>query len=250
MKRIVSSAALAAAAALTFSLASPAAANASESAGAKAKPDVSQVAPKATTSAASGGIRISTGYITSSTYARAAFSTAISSPGATSWYAYADVYVNGVKRTTGDLVAASSYTSGSVLWPRSAGYGNVQLRNIRVRSYPDGADSYLPNSNVAPVKRTLDYRAYFKINKRGSKIKAVLTNWRVYQPNGSLVRGQKAMVIQRKVGKKWKKVKVVKLNAKGKGVAKFSSKKKYKYRALMKSSATVQGGAATLSRKI
>lgn len=246
MKRIVSSAALVAAAALTFSLGSPVAANASESAGAKAKPDVSQVAPKATTSAASGGIRISTGYITSSTYARAAFSTSIS--GSSPWRIRADVYVNGVKRTNQEAIAADTVRSGSVYWPRSAGFGTVQLRNVTIQT--SAGTTALADSNVAPVKRTLDYRAYFKINKRGSKIKAVLTNWRVYQPNGSLVRGQKAMVIQRKVGKKWKKVKVVKLNAKGKGVAKFSSKKKYKYRALMKSSATVQGGAATLSRKI
>ncbi|MBA4607790.1 hypothetical protein H1W00_04800 [Aeromicrobium sp. Marseille-Q0843] len=252
MNRRITQVAVAAAAAMALSLATPVSAQAADSSPAK-RGSVSTAVTAPVTTSATGAVRFTSHAVlnsSSSTYARTAVS--ISAPGAVSWYVRGDVFVNGVLRVRDTSIASHNYPTGRIYWPRAAGYGTAQLRNVRVESY-DAANkqtvSPLPASNVIRVRRSTGYLESASIVKRGSKLTIKAKNWRVYQPNGSTVRVPK-ITVKRYYKGKWRNVKHVKLNRNGHGKASWKSKKKYKYRVYLKTTSTVQGTFLYWPRKI
>lgn len=246
MNRRFAQVALAAAAAMTFSLASPVTAQASEAAPAKRGTDSTTLpAPKAAPSAATGSVRFTTSAVLNSysknTNARTRL--AVSAPGIERISVYADVFVNGRAAKRNEFVGSNTYTTGAVYWPRAAGYGKVQLRNVRAEYYDANYDKRveaLPDSNVVAIRRGVWGKEGVSIVKRGSKVTMQAKKWRVVQPNGKSVAVRK-LVVKRAVKGKWRKVKVIKLNKKGNGKITFKAKKKFKYRVYLNTTATVQG---------
>jgi hypothetical protein len=186
--------------------------------------------------------------------------TASAVPGTGSWYAYGDVYVNGNLVLQDQMIGSYQNADFSLFWPKAAGFGSIQVVNVRVTAYSAStnyADSWSTSkqplpvaSNVAPVRRGIDQSAYFTIIKKG-KSKATVTayNWRMYQPDGSQA-SLKKVRLQRHVKGKWKNFKWVKVNAAGKGTLKFKQSKKYKYRIVIPTTASLLGGMTQGTRKI
>lgn len=273
MNRLVTKVALAAAAAMTISLASPVAAQASASTDSVGSVTVepavkeartaapSAAAPSAAAPVSVSGLRL---YRSSVYRQRVNYSSSISSdlsvnvaltqPNFNISRITADLYVNGVRRANLRL-PTRSYPNWFLTWSRSYGPGTTQLRNVVVRGWYSGiGDSSekvyaLPTaSNSVVVKRAREYSSFW-VTKRGSKLKFSVTGYRAYKPNGSLAPKGKA-ILQRKVGKKWKKVKKVKIRKSGKSTVKYTQRKKYKYRIIIKSSRTVDGMNAVTRKKI
>lgn len=256
MNRRFTQVALAAAAAMTLSLAAPVAAHASDSgavAGKRGTVDTT-VTTQAAPSAAAGSVRLTRGAVIGSsksvyTDTRAS----VSAPGATSWFVRADVFVNGVARDRGQIVASNSRPLGSAYWPRASGYGKVQLRNVRVESYYDAAPysrtDALPDSNAVPVRRGTTYRIASTIQKRGKKVTIRAKNWKVYNPNGSTTAVRK-LTVKRYYKGKWRGVKHIKLSRNGNGKVTFKQKKKFKYRVYLATTSTVQGTYMYFPRKV
>lgn len=256
MNRLITKVALVAATAMTVSLASPVTAQASDSVDGQrgtTKTGLSQRAATPSAVTAAGSVRFTTSaVIGSSKYVYAKTRASVSAPGATSWYAYADIYVNGVVRERDQIVASLSSPALSASWPRSSGYGKVQLRNVRVIAYDasyNRTDTRIGDSNVAPVRRGTTYKIRTQVQRKGSKVTVRASRWRVYQPNGSTVAVRKLQVKRLKKGK-WRNVKTIRLNKKGAGKVSFKSKKKYKYRVYLKTTSTVQGTYMYFPRKV
>ncbi len=199
------------------------------------------------------GVAISEAAIGSSTsvYAKTAV-TVNAHPTATSWYAYADVYVNGVLRA-GDRMIASNSASLSTYWPRAAGTGTVQLRNLRVTSYGSGWSAtkvaQAAVSNVAPVRSTVYFLAGLRINKKGTKLTAKAQKMKYYRADGSFASLGKVALQRFKKGK-WRGFKKIKLNAAGNGKIKFKQSKKMKYRLFVPTTASLYGGYTKGTKKI
>lgn len=162
----------------------------------------------------------------------------------------ADLYING--RLIGP-VTFSPYAS-SVSWHKRFGYGVAQLRNLRADVYTSNgagvmAASGAINSNQFRIRREFDRRLQMKYTKRGSKMTARATKWRVYQPNGKLATVRKVKV-QRLKGGKWRNFKTIKVNKSGNGKITFKSKKKYKYRLYYKTTTTIQGARTYATAKV
>jgi hypothetical protein len=155
--------------------------------------------------------------------------------------ATADVYVNGAKRTRINLPA-----SGRITFARTAGFGKAYLRNITFRgTYNTGVGfTYVvPTwSNTFLIRRTIDPSARLAMRKSGSKIRATGTRWRAVQPNGTWIRVPQ-VIVQKRSGGKWRTVKTVRPNSKGGFSFSFRSSKKVYYRALVKTTSTLAGGA-------
>ncbi|MFS0883790.1 hypothetical protein [Aeromicrobium sp. 179-A 4D2 NHS] len=254
MNRRLSQVALSAAAALTLSLAAPVAAQASDTTvTAKRGPVATAVSTQAAPAAASGSVRFTrSAVIGSSTSVYTSTRASVSVPGAVSWYVYADVFVNGAARVRNDLVASNNYPTGSASWPRSSGYGKVQLRNVRVESYDanyNRTTSRLPDSNAVPVRRGTTYKIASTIQKRGKKVTIRAKNWKVYNPNGSTSAVRK-LTVKRYYKGKWRGVKHIKLNRNGSGKVTFKQKKKFKYRVYLATTSTIQGTYMYFPRKV
>lgn len=253
MNRTFTKVALAAATAMTLSLAAPISAHADESATAKRGSVSTAVDAPRAASAATGSVRFTTSAVLGSskqTYAKTR--AGVSVPGSISWSVRADIYVNGVVRVRDELVGTNTSPNLSAWWPRASGYGKAQMRNVRVTSYDASYNStvtQLPDSNVIAVRRSTGYLPSATIVKRGSKLTMKAKNWRVYQPNGSTVRVPK-ITVKRYYKGKWRNVKHIKLNRNGHGKVSWKSKKKYKYRVYLKTTSTVQGTFLYWPRKI
>lgn len=151
----------------------------------------------------------------------------------------ADVYVGGVKKQT-----ISVYNSGSLYWNRAAGYGTTQLRNVRAigwnRSPYQARTITLPTvSNSVQVRRMVASSST-TMRKSGKKITVRAKNWKVYNPNGSTV-GVRKLTVKRYYKGKWRGVKHIKLSRNGNGKVSFKQKKKFKYRVYLNTTPTVQG---------
>lgn len=253
MNRTFTKVALAAATAMTLSLAAPISAHADESATAKRGSVSTAVDAPRAASAATGSVRFTTSAVLgSSKQTSAGVRASVSAPGARSWSVSADVYVNGVARVRDASIAWNDYQPSRVYWPRAAGYGKAQLRNVRVVVTDTNlvrTETRLPDSNVIAVRRSTGYLPSATIVKRGSKLTMKAKNWRVYQPNGSTVRVPK-ITVKRYYKGKWRNVKHIKLNRNGHGKVSWKSKKKYKYRVYLKTTSTVQGTFLYWPRKI
>ncbi len=173
-------------------------------------------------------------------------------PTATSWYAYADIYVNGILRSADRMVASSSGPL-SAYWPRSAGVGTVQLRNLRVSAYGSGWSTnkvaQAAVSNLAPVRSTVYFLAGLRISKKGSKLKAKAHDLKYYRADGGFASLGKVALQRYKKGK-WRGFKTIKLNSAGNGKIKFKQSKKMKYRLYVPTTATLYGGYTKSSSKI
>lgn len=248
MKRLLPSAALAAAA-LTFSLASPAAAHADESATGVLAPKPVSTRAAAPAAVTSGWVALTTpGYVYSSSYAVAGIQVSVAADANTSsWRIYGDVAVNGVPAVSNTVIASNTYTPASISWPRAAGVGTAQFKNLRVEYYNASAPYTkltlaLPDSNVMPVRSTINPSAKIRGNKRGSKLVLRAQGWTAYQADGSMTRVAPRVKVQRLVKGKWRGYKWIKINAGGNGKIKVTQKKKYKYRIFVPTGATLEGG--------
>lgn len=245
MNRRFTQVALAAAAAMTISLAAPVTAQAAEPAPAT-RGGVSTTVPaaKAAPSAATGAVRFTTSAVLNSYSSNTSAKTAVSAsvPGAERWSIYGDVFVNGRAAKRGEYLGSNTYPTGTVYWPRAAGYGTVQLRNVTIQYYDANYNKRveaLPDGNVVRIRRGLWGRERISVYP-GTTKKFVAKKVRVVQPNGKSVAVRK-LVVKRYAKGKWRKVKVIKLNKRGNGTAKVKSKKKYLYRVILPTTSTVQG---------
>lgn len=166
--------------------------------------------------------------------------------------ATAELWIGGKKRTT---IKMPTYDSSYVNLPRSAGAGPAKLRNIRAAGYYYDANYNRVNFTLAPaasnvfnIRRTLDSSALLKLRKSGSKIRVSGTKWRAIQPNGRWARVSQVLV-QKKVGRKWKTIKKVRPKSNGSFKFTYRSGKKANYRAQVKTTSSLQG-AATRNVKI
>ena len=268
MNRNIARVALAAAAAMTISLASPVTAQAQESGStATAVPQSAPAAAAQTTLRPSGvTAQASPVQVTSFKLGRryswdhritkdANVSTGIAVGGTVArGYSVrnfiADLYING--RFIGP-VTFSPYAS-SVSWHKRFGYGVAHLRNLRADVYTSNGAAVMAasgaiNSNQFRIRREFDRRLQMKYTKRGSKMTVRATKWRVYQPNGKLATVRKVKV-QRLKGGKWRNFKTIKVNKSGNGKITFKSKKKYKYRLYYKTTTTIQGARTYATAKV
>jgi len=154
--------------------------------------------------------------------------------------ATADVFVGGRFRQKVTL----AYQDGPVSFSRRAGFGTAQLRNVRVTYVnADGTPgSVVAASNTFQIRRAIDTGARLAMRKSGSKIRVTGTRWRAGQPNGTWIRVPQ-VIVQRKVGRTWRNVKVVRPNTRGGFSFTFRSSKKVYYRAIVKTTPTLAGGA-------
>lgn len=160
--------------------------------------------------------------------------------------ATAELWIGGKKRTT---IKMPTYDSNYVNLPRSAGAGVSQLRNIRAAGYYYDANYNRVNftlppasSNAFQIRRTIDSSAVLKLRKSGSKIRVSGSKWRAIQPNGRWARVSQVLV-QKKSGRKWKTIKKVRPKSNGSFKFTYRSGKRANYRALVKTTTSLQGGA-------
>jgi len=268
MNRSIARVALAAAAALTVSLASPVAAQAQESGTAGVAP--AAVGTAATSTLRTAGVqaaeaaapvivksfRLVRGYSWDHRITRdAEVSTRVGID-----FDYVEGYI--VREFTADLyinnraigpVTISRYAS-SVSWHKRFGYGTAQLRNLRASVYPPRSSTaqVVPigtASNSFRIRRDFDRNLQMKYSKRGKKMTVRAYKWRVNQPNGKYA-SVKKVKLQRLKGGKWRNFKTIKVNKSGNGKISFSSKKKYKYRLVYSTTTTIQGARTYASAKV
>ncbi len=165
--------------------------------------------------------------------------------------ATAELWIGGKKRAT---IKMPTYDSTTVSLPRWAGAGAAKLRNIRAAGYYYDANYNRVNFTLAPaasnvfnIRRTIDSAAVLKLRKSGSKIRISGTKWRAIQPNGRWARVSQ-VIVQKKVGRKWKTVKKVRPKSNGSFKFSYRSGKKAKYRAYVKTTTSLQGGTTNTIR--
>lgn len=178
-------------------------------------------------SAVTGRVRFTTsGLITDSKWSHAKTHADVSVRGGGKWFIVADVVVNGKVRARKELIASSISKSRSATWPRSAGTGKVQLRNIVVKSGETRKRlGRLPNSNAVAIRRMFDQRGSVRISRRGAKVTVRAVRWRYYQATGKLT-APRAVRVKRSCRGTWVPVKSIRLNKKGTGKARFPSARK------------------------
>ncbi|TCI99522.1 hypothetical protein [Aeromicrobium sp. IC_218] len=157
-----------------------------------------------------------------------------------------ELWIGGKKRR---VISLPTYNSSNVSFPRSSGAGVAQIRNIKAWGYYYSADystrttfGLTATSNVFQIRRTIDSSALLKLRKSGSKIRVSGTKWRAIQPNGRWARVSQVLV-QKKSGRKWKTIKKVRPKSNGSFKFSYRSSKKANYRALVKTTTSLQGGA-------
>lgn len=155
--------------------------------------------------------------------------------------AKAQVTVNGKVRGTVDVYEPGFY------YPGSWGAGVVRLGPVTITGYDYTTGSAVATTFTDPkVSNTFRVRqgvkGNLKIVRKGKKLTFKVTVKR--QTGTAWVGGTKA-IVQYKKGKKWKNVKVVKVNSKGVAKFKRTQKSKRTYRLLVKTTNTVQGGTST-----
>jgi len=245
MTRLIPRVALAAAAALALSLASPVAAPAQASPAAPAA-----MAPAATSPVQITGLRLhrsdsSKHRLSGSSTITSTVSLNVAKPtGFRVRTVTADVYVRGRAKGSVELPWYST-TKRYLEWPRGYGAGVTQLRNVVVTgSYPESLGTThrfaLPTvSNKITVRRTREVSSV-SVLRMGPKKIVTFRGFRAHNARGRLVPTGKAR-LQYKVGKKWKTAKRVKIRASGKTRVTVFHPRKYRYRLLIKGTKTVEG---------
>lgn len=143
-----------------------------------------------------------------------------------------EVRVNNVYRGL-----ARVYPNGVAI-PGKYGPGRVVLSNTRV--YADGVNqsSFTPKASNAFYFRR-DTFGKFKVRHKGKKV-TMSVRAQIRGSNGQRASAGRAYIQYAKKGK-WKTLKKVKLNSKGNGKYKYSTKSKRKYRLVVKKTTQVQG---------
>jgi len=242
MNRRFTKGALLAAAAMTISLASPVAAQADESSSAsvtlgQATAVRSNAAPSAITynpgpHPTVTRLTVGSGVLRSkgTTYVPAAIDYNV--PDGWSILPTARLSAKG-KAQTGTL-----YSGRSVSIPSSWGAGVYRFDNITFRTY-SGATYLAPNAVNFRVRQGLYSGGGLRIVRKGSKLTFKVQKVRSF--TGTKYVRVKTATVQVKKGKKWKKLKTVKLNKKGNKNFSIKKKGKRKYRLVIKTTNTVQG---------
>ncbi|MFD1826025.1 MULTISPECIES: hypothetical protein [Mumia] len=170
---------------------------------------------------------------------------------------YADVYRGSTKLQSNlqiAYVSSSGYTWAETSFSFRNGWGRGAFRiaNVRVTWY-DGTNTYTatdPSVAGGGFAIKSDLRASGNIRSwSNSSRKVAKITLKKYNTNGKWGRYKTKVVLQRKAGGKWKKVKTLKLNRKGKVTYSFRSSKRYKYRFVVKGTRTTSAGIFTTSGK-
>lgn len=176
----------------------------------------------------------------------------VSAPSSSSFYGLkATVTVNGKTVATKVPIYQNGYYHD-----RKWGAGLVRLKSFTASGYdvrPGHTGAYYDRaikapSNVVRIRYAVEPSSGLKVTKRGKKLtfKATAT----YRDKAEKRRSAKKAVIQVKKGGKWKTLKTVKLNSKGKATYKKSDKKKRQYRMKIKTTSLLLGGTTRGAIKI
>jgi len=170
---------------------------------------------------------------------------------------YVDVYRGSTRLQSNLQIAYLSSTgynwaSASFSFRNGWGRGAFRLANVRVTWY-DGVSNYTVTDGSyagggfsirSDIRATGNIRSWSNSSRKVAKI-----TLKKYNTNGKWGRYKTKVVLQRKAGGKWKKVKTLKLNRKGKVTYSFRSSKRYKYRFVVKATKTTVGGKFTTRGK-
>ncbi|SKB07857.1 hypothetical protein [Aeromicrobium choanae] len=243
MNRRITQVAVAAAAAMALSLATPVSAQAAESGSAtlqKSATAPTVATPSAITrnpAAAPSVTRLSAGrgtlYYTGNTYVPAAINYNVPD----GWSSIPTARLSKSGRTANvDL-----FDGTSVRIPSAWGAGVYRVDNITFRRYDGTATHVAPNSLTFRVRKGLNPSGGIRIVRKGSKVTFKVQKIRAF--NGARYTALPKATVQVKKGKKWKTLKTVKLNKYGSRTFKIKHKSKRKYRLYIKTTTSVQGGA-------
>lgn len=252
MNRRFTQVALAAAAAMTISLASPVAASADESASATLSTESAASAPTRTPSAITRNpaatpsittLQVRPGVLSTygtTTYLRSA---AINYNIPDGWSSIPTAHLTKGGRTTGISLYDGTYASVPTAW----GSGVYTISKVTFRKYDGTATYTAPNAVSFRVRQPMHYRAGLQIKRRGSKLTFNVRKLRSY--NGArYVKVQHKVKVQVKKGKKWKTLRNVKVNKKGNKSFSLRHGGKRKYRLFVPTTAKVQGGKTAAIR--
>lgn len=176
----------------------------------------------------------------------------VSAPSSSSFYGLkATVTVGGKAVATKVPIYQNGYYHD-----RKWGAGVVRLTNFTASGYdvrPGHTGAYYDRpvkspANSVRVRYAVESRSdNLRVSKRGKKLtfKVIAT----YRDKSEKRKSAKKAVIQVKKSGKWKTLKTVKLNSKGKATYKKSDKKKRQYRLKIKTTSTLQGGTTRGSIK-
>ncbi|KAA1422660.1 hypothetical protein FE697_010760 [Mumia zhuanghuii] len=166
---------------------------------------------------------------------------------------YVDVYRAGT-RVAANVQAAyigSGYTNmtGYLTVQNSWGRGPFYVSNVRVQ-WNDA--NYVKQTAVdsSVAGRTFSVKSGLKASGKvrywyGSSKKVANIKLQRFSSNGKYTNYKTKVKLQRKKSGKWRTVKTLKLNSKGKAKYTFRSSKKYKYRFVVKGTSTTAGGVFT-----
>jgi len=178
-------------------------------------------------------------------------------PSVTSWYAnQVDVYRGSVKVGTTTNIYQTSNNQLTVKLSNSWGRGTFTLRNLQGSYYTsDNSGSIVDNSIAGGIAvkgasdGNLAYHNALNVTARGKK-HSFTVGLRYFSTTGWKPWAAHKVSIQQKVGAKWKTIKVLKLNSKGKSAWVRKTGKKYSYRLLTAGTSTVIGGATRGTSKL
>ncbi|WP_262852156.1 hypothetical protein [Mumia quercus] len=169
---------------------------------------------------------------------------------------YADVYRGGTRLLANQQIGyvSSGYqsTSGGFTFYNQWGRGTFRVANVRIKWYDGSTDRWFTDTTVGGGNFTIksDLRASGSIRYwSNSTRKVAKINLKRFKTNGKWGPYKTKVVLQRKAGGKWKKVKTLKLNRKGKVSYSFRSSKRYKYRFVVKGTSTTVAGKFTTRGK-
>lgn len=176
----------------------------------------------------------------------------VSAPSSSSFYGLkATVTVNGKVVANKVTVYQNGYYHD-----RKWGAGTVRLTNFTASGYdtrPGHTGAYYDTpvsavANSVRVRYAVESRYdNLRVSKRGKKLTFKVNA--TYRDKNEKKKSAKRATIQVKKGGKWKSLKTIKLNSKGKGTYKKSDKKKRQYRLQIKTTNTLQGGTTSGSIK-
>ncbi len=137
-------------------------------------------------------------------------------------------------RSAAIAVASTALVAGGATAATAAPVATTSATSTTVAAAPAGSVS----AAVAPYG--LDYKSKLRATKRGSKIKFRFTA-RFRDDAGNPV-GIRKVTLKIKKGKKWRTLKNVTLKTNGTGSYKYTKKKRYNYKMVIKPTALYQGG--------
>lgn len=152
-------------------------------------------------------------------------------------YVYATVNVNGIPVASNVFVSTSGFT-----YQQAWGAGVVTLSNLKDRSNATlPSQSVTGGSNAFSVRYGVEGSSGIKVRKKGKKL-TFRVKARYIDSRGVPVGIRRATIQVHKKGK-WRTLKNLKLKSNGTRTYKRSDKSKRKYRLVVKTTSTYQGGS-------